>query len=111
VSTKVKHLSVRDAMQFRDGAPYTKKLVQTERSIVMIVCLRPGQFIPPHSHTSREAFVQALEGEVRFTPGEGPAEIRPGEMRFYDGAAAISPRNVGSTNASFLVTLVRKKHA
>ncbi len=107
----MKHLNVRDAMQFRDGAPYTKKLVQTERSIVMIVCLRPGQFIPPHSHASREAFVQALEGEVRFTPGEGPAEIRPGEMRFYDGASAISPRNVGPTNASFLVTLVRKKHA
>ena len=50
-------------------------------------------------------------GAVRFTPGEGPAEIRENEMRFYDGAAEISPRNTGDGRAAFLVTLVRKKHS
>ncbi len=38
---------------------------------------------------SREAWVHCLKGEVRFTPGDGEAEVRPGD----------------------LVTLVRKKHA
>jgi len=98
-------------VRFRAEGPYTKKLVQTERTILMIVCLEPGQIIPPHSHTSREAFVYCLQGEVRFTPGVGPAEVRAGELRFYDGASAISPRNTGSERAAFLVTLVRKKHS
>ena len=105
------HLNVTSEIRFRAEGPYTKKLVQTERTIQMIVCLEPGQGIPPHSHESREAFVYCLEGEVRFTPGDGPAEIRSGEMRFYDGARAIAPQNVGSGRAAFLVTLVRKKHA
>jgi quercetin dioxygenase-like cupin family protein len=100
---------VAEVLQTRDEGPYTQKLFQTERTIVMAVCLAPGQWIPPHSHENREAFVHCLEGEVRFTPGEGPAEIAAGELRFYDGAAEISPRNVGPGIASFLVTLVRKR--
>jgi len=105
------HLSIADEIHFRAEGPYTRKLVQTERTIVMIVCLEPGQVIPPHSHEKREAYVHCLQGEVRFTPGEGPAEIRAGEVRLYDGASAISPRNVGTERAAFLVTLVRKKHS
>jgi quercetin dioxygenase-like cupin family protein len=105
------HLTVADELHFRAEGPYTKKLVQTERTIVMVVCLEPGQVIPPHSHVSREAFVYCLQGQVRFTPGDGPAEVEAGGLRFYDGASEISPRNVGSERAAFLVTLVRKKHA
>lgn len=104
-------LPIGPELRFRAEGPYTRKLIQTERTIVMIVCLEPGQAIPPHSHESREAFVHCLQGAVRFTPGPGPAEVRAGEMRFYDGATAISPRNAGRERAAFLVTLVRKKHA
>ena len=98
-------------MVFRPEGPFTKKLYQTERTIVMLVCLEPGQVIPPHSHVSREAFVHCLMGQVRFTPGDGDAEVAGGGMRFYDGATEISPRNVGDDRAAFVVTLVRKKHA
>ena len=105
------HLALANELKFRSEKPYTKKLFTTERTIVMVVCLVPGQFIPPHSHTSREAFVHGVQGEVRFTPGDGEAEVRAGELRFYDGAEAISPRNVGKENAAFVVTLVRKKHS
>ena len=104
-----RNLDLDGELRFESEAPYTKKLYQTERSIVMVVCLEPGQVIPPHSHENREAFVFCLMGEVRFTPGEGPAEVHENEMRFYDGASAISPRNVGEGRAAFLVTLVRKK--
>ena len=102
-------LRIDSEIRYRDEGPYTKKLFQTERSIVMIVCLKPGQVIPPHSHERREAWVFCLRGKLRFTPGEGGKEISAGEMRFYDGATAISPRNSGSEDAAFLVTLVRKK--
>ena len=105
------YLHVLDEIRYRDDAPFTKKLFQTERTIVMIVCLRPGQMIPAHSHASREAWVHCLKGEVCFTPGKEETEARPGDMRFYDGATAIAPQNTGSEDAAFLVTLVRKKHA
>jgi quercetin dioxygenase-like cupin family protein len=111
VTTPIPHLTIADEIRFRAEGPHTKKLFQTERTIVMMVCLEPGQAIPPHSHEKREAYVHCLMGEVRFTPGDGPAEIRAGEMKLYDGASAISPRNVGTGRAAFLVTLVRKKHA
>ena len=104
------HLPIANEIRFRAEGPYTRKLITTERTIVMIVCLEPGQVIPPHSHESREAFVYCLQGEVRFTPGEGDAEVRAGEMTFHDGATEISPRNVGAERAAFLVTLVRKKN-
>ena len=55
-------LDVSTELKFRSEGPYTRKLVQTERSIVMVVCLEPGQVIPPHSHVSREAFVYGLQG-------------------------------------------------
>ena len=102
-------LRIVDEVRFREDAPYTKKLFQTERSIVMIVCLEPGQIIPAHSHAAREAWVHCLQGAVRFTPGPGDAEIKAGEIRFYDGATAIAPQNTGKERAVFLVTLVRKK--
>jgi len=111
VATSDLCLDLNGEIRFRADRPYTKKLVTTERTIVMIVCLQPGQVIPPHSHESREAFVYCLQGDVRFTPGDGEAEVHAGEMRFYDGASAISPRNVGDEGAAFLVTLVRKKNA
>ncbi len=104
-------LAITDEIVFRAEGPYTKKLYQTERTILMIVCLEPGQVIPPHSHVSREAFVYCIRGKVRFTPGEGEAELEAGGMRFYDGATEISPRNVGEDRAAFFVTLVRKKNA
>jgi quercetin dioxygenase-like cupin family protein len=104
-------LAISDEVHFRAEGPYTKKLVQTERTILMIVCLRPGQVIPPHGHAKREAFVHVLQGAVRFTPGEGETEMRAGEVRLYDGAETVSPRNTGDEDAVFLVTLVRKKYA
>ena len=73
-------LSITDEIVFRADGPYTKKLYQTERTILMIVCLEPGQVIPSHSHVSREAFVYGLQGTVRFTPGEGEGELEAGGM-------------------------------
>ena len=73
--------------------------------------MQPGLCAVGACAGSREAWVHCLKGEVRFTPGDGEAEVRPDDMRFYDGATAIAPQNTGSEYAAFLVTLVRKKHA
>jgi quercetin dioxygenase-like cupin family protein len=101
--------SVSQLLEYRDDGPVTKKVVETDRTIVTLVCLQPGQAIPPFTHRRREAFVQVLEGAVRITPGTGTPELHAGDIAFYDGSRPAGPSNPGARNAAFLVTLVRKK--
>jgi hypothetical protein len=96
-------------LEFRDDGPVTRKVAETDRSIVTLVCLRPGQSIPPFTHRRREAFVHCLAGAVRITPGDGGPELWAGELEFYDGSKPAAPSNPGSEDAAFLVTLVRKR--
>lgn len=101
--------SIEDLIEFRDEGPVTRKVMETDLAIVTLVCLRPGQAIPPFTHRRREAFLYCLRGEVRVTPGPGPAEVRAGGLAYYDGTMEAAPRNPGSEDAAFLVTLVRKR--
>jgi quercetin dioxygenase-like cupin family protein len=103
------HDSVSRFIEFSDDGPVTRKLAETDRTIVTLVCLRPGQVIPPFTHRRREAFVYVLRGAVRISPGQGPAELRKGDLATYDGSVEASPRNAGEDDAAFLVTLVRKR--
>ena len=100
---------VTDLIESKDKGPVTRKLLDTDRTIVTLVCLKPGQALTPFTHRRREAFVYCLEGEVRVTPGEGPAELKAGDLEYYDGTKEAGPSNPGTTNAAFLVTLVRKR--
>jgi quercetin dioxygenase-like cupin family protein len=101
--------SVESLMEFRDDGPVTKKIEETDRTIVTLVCLKPGQALAPFSHRRREAFVYCLRGTVRVTPGPGPAELKAGDLASYDGSVPAGPSNPGRENAAFLVTLVRKR--
>ncbi len=101
--------SVAKLLEYREEGPVTKKVVETDRAIWTLVCLMPGQAIPPFTHRRREAFVYCIEGEVRITPGKGEVELRAGDLAYYDGSKMASPSNPGTTNAAFLVTLVRKR--
>jgi quercetin dioxygenase-like cupin family protein len=103
--------SVPALYEFRADGPVTKKILETDRTIVTLVCLAPGQAIPPFTHRRREAFVHVLAGSVRVTPGPGAPELLAGDLAHYDGSLPASPSNPGSENAAFLVTLVRKRGA
>lgn len=101
--------AVRDLIQYDAAGPVTRKLLDTDRTIVTLVCLQPGQGLAPFTHRRREAIVLVLEGAVRVTPGEGAAELRAGDLAFYDGSRPAGPSNPGPKDAAFLVTLVRKR--
>jgi len=101
--------AVADLMEFRDDGPVTRKVLETDRTIVTLVCLKPGQSLAPFTHRRREAFVHVLKGDLRVTPGDGDAELHAGDVSFYDGSLPAAPSNPGLRNTAFLVTLVRKK--
>ncbi len=94
---------------YSDEGAVTQKVMETDRAIYSLVCLKPGQAMKPFTHRHREAFVYCLEGAVRITPGAGDAELHAGDLGFYDGSEMAGPSNPGTENAAFLVTLVRKK--
>jgi quercetin dioxygenase-like cupin family protein len=96
-------------LEFSADGPVSKKVFETDRTIVTLVCLKPGQALAPFTHRRREAFVQVLRGSVRVTPGPGAAELSAGEVAFYDGSQPAAPTNAGRDDAAFVVTLVRKK--
>ncbi len=101
--------SIAPLIEFRDDGPVTKKLLDTDRSTVTLVCLKPGQALSPFTHRRREAIVYCLRGGVRVTPGAGDSELTAGDMAFYDGSKQAGPGNYGDEEAAFLVTLVRKR--
>lgn len=101
--------SVEQLVQFSDDGPVTRKVKETDRAIWTLVCLKPGQAMPAFTHRRREAFVYCLKGQVRVTPGAGEAELRAGDLEFYDGSKEAGPSNPGDEDAAILVTLVRKK--
>ena len=101
--------SVASQIEFRDSGPVTKKLLHTDRTTLTLVCLKPGQSLAPFTHRRREAIVYCLQGEVRITPGEGPAELSTGDLAFYDGSKKAGPGNYSGADTAFIVTLVRKK--
>ncbi len=101
--------SVAGLLSFSDDGPVTRKLIETDRTIVTLVCLRPGQSLTPFTHKRREAFLHCIQGAVRVTPGQGEAEVRTGDIAFCDGTKPAGPSNPGDEDAAFLVTLVRKK--
>ena len=101
--------SIAPLVEFNDEGPVTKKLLDTDRSTVTLVCLKPGQSLSPFTHRRREAIVYCIQGGVRVTPGDGPTELRTGDLAFYDGTKKAGPGNYGDEDAAFLVTLVRKK--
>lgn len=101
--------SAADLIEFQDSGPVTHKVLETDRSTVTLVCLKPGQALSPFTHRRREAIVYCLQGGVRVTPGKGETELRAGDIAFYDGSVKAGPGNYTDENAAFLVTLVRKK--
>jgi quercetin dioxygenase-like cupin family protein len=101
--------SIASLIAFRADGPVTRKLLETDRSIVTLVCLRPGQALAPFTHRRREAIVYCLRGGVRITPGAGPVELHAGDLAFYDGSKPAGPGNPGEDDAAFIVTLVRKR--
>jgi quercetin dioxygenase-like cupin family protein len=101
--------SIAPLVEYSEAGPVTKKLLDTDRSSVTLVCLKPGQALSPFTHRRREAIVYCLQGGVRVTPGEGKTELTAGDLAFYDGTKQAGPGNYGTDDAAFLVTLVRKK--
>ena len=83
-------------------------LFKGERTTALLLCLKPGQAVPPHRHEGFEIVLQPLRGEAEAVLDGEQIRLRAGEVVFVDGANDFAPVNRGGENFSMLITLVRR---
>ena len=78
------------------------------RTQVLLLCLSPGQKVPPHSHPGYEITLQPLQGKALLPfPGGAEVELEPGQVHFVKGEGSFSPRNPFRENFQMLIHLVK----
>lgn len=70
----------RDHVGSREGKHYKTTLFRTDRLLLGLNCLDPGQIQPVHTHVGQDKFYLVQEGRGRFTVGGERFEAGPGEV-------------------------------
>ncbi len=104
----MKRVNVDEMEQYDDKKFLRHELLKGERSLTLLLCLRPGQSVPSHRHEGYEILLHVLRGEADVVLDDKQMTIRTGDFVLVDGANDFAPVNNGSGNFSMLITLVRK---
>lgn len=94
--------AIRDHVGTREGKPFKSTLFESERLMLGVNCLEPGQEQRVHVHAEQDKFYLVQSGVGLFTVGEERFEAGPGEAVW---AAAGVPHGVDNTGAERLVLL------
>jgi quercetin dioxygenase-like cupin family protein len=104
----MKKVILEEVEQYEDEKYVRPVLFKGERATVLLLCLKPGQSVPPHRHEGFEIVLQPLRGEAEAVLDGELVTLRAGEVVFVDGANDFAPVNRGDANFSMLITLVRR---
>ena len=104
----MKRVMVEEVEKYEDEKYVRPVLLKGERTTGLLLCLKPGQAVPPHRHEGFEIVLQPLRGEAEAVLDGEPVTLRAGELYFVDGANDFAPVNRGAGNFSMLITLVRR---
>ena len=104
----MKIVNVEDFEQYEDEKYVRPVLFKGERTTALLLCLKPGQAVPPHRHEGFEIILQPLKGEAEAVLDGERVTLRAGELVLVDGANDFAPVNKGGENFSMLITLVRR---
>lgn len=99
---------IEEVEKYDDGTYVRPVLFKGERTTALLLCLKPGQSVPPHRHEGFEIVLQPLSGEAEAVLDGEQVTLRAGEVVFVDGANDFAPVNRGGENFSMLITLVRR---
>lgn len=96
-------LNYRDFVGSRPEKFYKSTLFESERMLLGLNCLEPGQSQAVHTHADQDKFYFVLEGEGLFTVGETTRSAAPG---YTVWAPADVPHGVENQGEDRLVILV-----
>jgi quercetin dioxygenase-like cupin family protein len=75
----MKKIVIRDHVRFEADKMAKVALGQTERALLDLYCVGPGQTQKRHTHADQDKFYIVLEGEGRISVGDEQARVVAGE--------------------------------
>ncbi|MEX1256110.1 MAG: cupin domain-containing protein [Gemmatimonadota bacterium] len=87
----------------REGTHHKATLFRSDRLLLGLNCLEPGQSQAVHRHAGQDKFYLVMEGRGKFTVGRSLVEAGPGEIVW---AAAEEDHGVENQSAERLVLVV-----
>ena len=81
-------------------------LFETERFFLDLYCLEPGQAQKPHTHAGSEKVYLVVEGEGRFSAGDGEVRLGPGEAIHVAAGETHGVLNDGKARLVVLTLMV-----
>jgi len=86
----------RDYTGFREGKHYKATLFNSERVLLGLNCLDPGQVQSVHTHGGQDKFYLVLEGCGSFSVGEDQFDAGPGFVVWAPSDVEHGVRNEGT---------------
>ena len=83
----MKKIRIKDHVKFAPDKMAKVALGQTERALLDLYCVAPGQSQKRHTHGDQDKVYIVLEGEGRISVGDEEEKVKPGE-------AVIAPAGV-----------------
>lgn len=96
-------INYQNSVSFNAEKFYKTTLAQSERLLLGLNCLEPGQEQKVHDHTNQDKFYFVLEGEGLFTVGDEEQLASSGMLIW---APATVPHGVKNLNDHRLVILM-----
>lgn len=93
----------KDRAEFRPDKMAKIALAQTERALLDLYCLAPGQEQKPHAHPDQDKIYVVLEGRARVFLDGREESVEPGEAVV---APAGTPHGIANAGSSPLLALV-----
>jgi len=94
------------AQRFAPDKMQKVALFQSEGFFLDLYCLEPGQAQKPHTHAGSEKVYLVVEGEGRFSAGEGEVRLGPGEAIHLAAGETHGVLNDGSARLVVLTLMV-----
>jgi len=94
-----------DYAQPRVDKPFKTTFHLSERLLVGLNTLRPGQAQPLHDHVHQDKFYQVLDGKGVFTVGEETKTCGPGELILAPAGIMHGVENRSDDLLSFLTII------
>ncbi len=96
-------IRVKDHAEFRPDRMAKVALAQTERALLDLYCLAPGQAQKPHAHADQDKIYVVLEGRARVFLDGREEILDPGEAVV---APAGKPHGIANPGPAPLLALV-----
>jgi quercetin dioxygenase-like cupin family protein len=82
---------------------YKSTLFQSERLLLGLNCLEPGQVQKPHEHVDQDKFYYVIEGSGRFQLGNEQKTASTGEVVWAPAGMVHGVANEGNGRLTLLV--------